>query len=277
MTHKTALVTGGTSGVGLSIVRGLVKSGAHVHFIGSNADKGRRVEQGLSAEADRREGHCTFIQLDLSQLRAVHDFATHFTATVPALDLLVNVAGVVLPTRQETAEGIEKTLAIGYLAPFVLCRELAPLIAEAPHGRIVNVSGTPRFLLKPRLDFDDLQLTRGYTLLRAALNAVHAKTVLTEILAERLASQGVDVNAFHPGRVRSDLLRNLPFPLNRAVGFAQRFSPAECESGIYASCAEELNGVTGQLFVGTSPRKLSFDSDYKARLWSATEQLLAPA
>jgi len=76
--------------------------------------------------------------------------------------------------------------------------------------------------------------------MRAAIQAVHAKTVMTEILAERLAPQGVDVNAFHPGAVKSDLFRNMRFPMNVLFGFARRFMSDECTSGIYAATAEQL-------------------------------------
>ena len=62
MTHKTALVTGGTSGVGLSIVRELARRGVYVHFIGTNEERGKRIEQELNGAGS---SVCEFIQLDL--------------------------------------------------------------------------------------------------------------------------------------------------------------------------------------------------------------------
>lgn len=270
MNQKTALVTGGTAGVGLSIVRALAKQGTFVHFIGTNEDKGKRVEEELNISADPT---VRFVQLDLSRLRAVHDFSLQFGRAVPALDVLVNVAGVMLAERQVTEDGYEKTFAIDHLAAFILCQGLRPALAAAQHGRIVNVSGAPSQLLKQRLDFADLQLEHNYTLMRAALNAVHAKTVMTEILAERFRDE-IDVNAFHPGAVKSDLFRHMRFPMSTVFRFARRFMASESKSGIYASTTQALNGVTGQLFVGTRPRQLSFEQSYKDKLWHTTEQLV---
>lgn len=153
--RKTALVTGGTSGIGRSIVHALGEAGFDVYFVGTNAEKGRRVAEALG------QGEGRFIPLDLSDLRAVRDFAVEFVDNQSELDLLVNVAGVMLQTRQETSDGHEKTFAIDHLAAFVLSHELAPALARAQHGRIANVSGPPRSMLAPSLDFDNLQTPSG--------------------------------------------------------------------------------------------------------------------
>ena len=126
-TNRIALVTGGTSGVGLSIVRALARNRVEVHFIGTSEEKGRRVEQELNEIGD---AVCRFIKLDLSSLRDVRDFAIAFQSEVTQLGILANVAWVTLPEQQETSEGIEKTFAIGHLSAFLLCRELAPLLAK---------------------------------------------------------------------------------------------------------------------------------------------------
>ncbi len=162
MSKKRALVTGGTSGVGLSIVRALVARHVHVHFVGTNVSKGRAIEQELGAAAE-------FVQLDLSDLAGVRRFARGFRDAVPALDVLLNVAGLMLPTRQVTGEGFEKTFAVGYLSAVLLSTELAPLLEKAPGGRILNVAGVPRFILKTRLDLDDLGFETNYQGMRVAI------------------------------------------------------------------------------------------------------------
>jgi len=277
MGGRVALVTGGTSGVGRSLVPVLVEQGFHVHFIGRDPTRGHGLADELNA-ASPSEPVCTFVQLDLSELRGVRDFAERFATEAPRLDLLLNVAGVLLPSRQVTSEGFEKTLAIGYLSAFVLCRALAPALAAAAaasgSARIANVAGSPSQVTKPQLDFDDLGLAEGYSGVRAAVRTVHAKTVLTAILAEQLRSKAVDVNAFHPGMVRGSLGRNLPMPLNMLFRLGAPLMARTSKSGIHVSTEPSLQGTTGQLFVGTRPRPLSFDAAYQDRLWSCTTALV---
>jgi NAD(P)-dependent dehydrogenase (short-subunit alcohol dehydrogenase family) len=272
MSHKIALVTGGTAGVGLSIVRALASNGVEVHFIGTSEEKGRRVEEELNETGDTV---CRFIKLDLSNLRDVMDFATAFQSEVPQLDILANVAGVTLTERQETVEGIEKTIAIGHLSAFLLSRELAPLLSKAEHPRIMNVGGVLRFILKPRPDFDKtLDFTENYRGMRVAIDTVHAKTVLTAVFAERFASQGIDVNVFHPGAVKSDIGRDMPFPKSLFFKTANVFMAKTSKTGIYLATSDDVTGVTGQIFVGKKPIPLTFERPYRDALWTATEALV---
>lgn len=267
MNDKIALVTGGTAGVGQSIARELVENDFTVHFIGTNAARGEALEAELNASGGTGS---RFIQLDLSSLKATRDFALRFRSEVPRLDVLLNVAGVLLRTRHETAEGLEKTLAINYLSAFVLTRELVPLLEKASHPRVVNVSGAPAHVLRSRLDFEDIQFARNYSGMRAALGAVHAKTVMTEVFAQRLKSRNIDVNSFHPGLVKSELARDLPAAIRFAFAIVGPFMSKRSRSGSHASTSDEVTGLTGQLFVKTTPRPLSFEQSYKDQLWNWT-------
>jgi retinol dehydrogenase 12 len=273
MSKKIALVTGGTSGVGLSVARELVKRDFFVHVVGSNALKGASVEAELNAAGEVSR----FVRLDLSDVAEVHAFALAFAEEHPVLDLLLNVAGVLLPRRHVTDHGFEKTFAVGYLAAFVLCTELAPALAKSQAPRILNVAGKPGLILKPdRLDFDDLGFERSYNGVRAAIDTIHAKTVLTAILAERLRGQGIDVNSFHPGAVKGDLGRSMPALLRPLFAVANLFMANTSENGVFLSTDADIQGTTGQFFVGRTPRPAAFEPAYKDALWARTEELLGP-
>jgi len=270
MTRRKALVTGGSSGVGLSIVRALTAQGWEVHFIGRDAAKGHALEAELNGP---EAGSAHFIQLDLSELRRVRDFAAAFRAEHVELHLLANIAGVMLPDRQETSEGLETTMAVGHLSAYVLSHQLAPLLAKARHGRIVNVSGKAD--TSAEQDLGDLTFREGYSGLDAAMKTVHAKTVMTQALAEQLAPEGIDVNAFSPGLVKSGLRRDLRFPLRHLLGFLQLFMARDSATAIYASTSEDLYGVTGQFLVDAHDRvPLAFEEAYRGRLLERTEALV---
>ncbi len=256
MRRKIALVTGGTSGIGLSMVKDLVENNFYVHFIGTNNEKGKAVEAELN---NTNSEVSKFVKLDLSNLKDTLEFANKFKSEVPQLNILLNVAGVMLPDRQETSEGLEKTFAIDYLSAFILCRELEPLLEKEEHSRILNVSGVPSQVLKQGLNFVDLNFTKNYKGMGTAILAVHAKTVLTEILAEKLKHKKIDVNAFHPGSVKSDLGRNMKFPMSLLFKMIAPMMSSKSKTGIYASLSDTLNGVTGQLIVKKKAVPLNFD------------------
>ena len=130
-------------------------------------------------------------------------------------------------------------------------------------------------MARRRLDLADFPSKRVYNGLRAALDAVHAKTVMTQTLAERLAGQHIDVNAFHPGAVRSDLGRSAPFPISLLFTFGRPFLSQTSKTADFVATAESLSGTTGQLFVGMRPRPLAFEAEYRERLWAATEAMLS--
>lgn len=272
---KKALVTGGTSGIGLSVARALVKDGFDVSFVGSNPAKGKAAEAELNAGA---AGVGRFVQLDLSDIKAVKAFASAFREENEQLHLLANIAGVVLPNRQETVQGLEKTITVGYLSAVVICRELTPLLQRTEHARVINVSGAPSQVLKSNLDFDDLMFQKSYSGWRAAIKTVHAKTVFSQVLADELKDSGVDVNAFHPGGVKSDLGQNFGFPIKQLFAFAMNFMSRDSATGVAAATSEALTGVTGQFL--TTPNKktpLVFDEGYRMELMRATDALLARA
>ncbi len=271
MKRKIALVTGGTAGIGLSLVKELVENDFYVHFIGTNNEKGKAVEAELN---NTKSEVSKFVKLDLSNLKSTAEFAKKFKSEVPHLNILLNVAGVMLPNRQETSEGVEKTFAIDYLSAFILCRELEPLMEKEPHSRIINVSGAPSQVLKPNLNFADLYFMRNYKGMSVAVKAVHAKTVLTEILAEKLISKHIDVIAFNPGAVKSDLSRNMTFPMSLLFKMMGPMMSSKSKTGIYASLSDELNGVTGQLIVKKKAIPLNFDQAYKDELWNETEKII---
>lgn len=154
----------------------------------------------------------------------------------------------------------------------------SPAAGKAGHARIINVGGVPSFILKPRLEFEKkLDFTERYSGMHVAFDTVHAKTLLTEVFADRLASQGIDVNAFHPGTVKSDMGRNMSFPISVVFKVANVFMSNTSKTGIHLATSDDVTGMTGQIFVGKKPRPLNFDQGYKDRLWTVTEQMIEQA
>ena len=270
-TTKHALITGGTSGVGLSIVKALVKHNFRVTFIGSNLGKGKAVEADLLTTSKLKH---KFIQLDLGELDTVKAFTTQFMEAHESLDLLVNVAGIMSPKQQFTIRGQDKTFSIGYLSAFILSTELVPLLEKSNQARIVNVAGQASHVLKPVLDFNNLNFETNYSGFKTAITTVHAKTVLTQILAEKLIDKKITVNSFHPGIVQSDLSRNMPKILQFFAKLVSPFMAKTSENGIFVCLDESIKNTSGKLFVNKRPTTINFNVDYSEKLWNTTEDII---
>jgi NAD(P)-dependent dehydrogenase (short-subunit alcohol dehydrogenase family) len=141
--RKTAVVTGGTDGIGKEIGRGLARQGFDLVIVGRDAANGEGAARDL-----RHSSHnpaVAFVQADLALMRDVTRLADLLGGRWPALHYLVHDAGVVLGRRKLTPEGIEANFAINYLSRFVLTRQLLPLLAAGSRpdraARIVVVSG----------------------------------------------------------------------------------------------------------------------------------------
>jgi NAD(P)-dependent dehydrogenase (short-subunit alcohol dehydrogenase family) len=269
---KKALISGGTSGIGLSIAKNLIASNYKVVLIGSNGPKGKLIEASLNEKYPKQ---VEFVQLDLSSLRDTKKFTTDFISKNAKLDLLVNTAGIFSPNRIVTSEGFEKTFAVGYLSAYLLSTQLAGILEKAEYGRIANVAGIKSMIMKRKLDFDDLSFSKNYSMINTAATTIHAKTVLTEILAEKYANQGIDVNSFHPGAVKSDLAKKLEGWKRMLFSIPLLFMGKESTNGIFVSSSPTLNKVTGKYFIKKEPIELNFGKEYKQKLQEQTEQLLA--
>jgi dehydrogenase/reductase SDR family member 12 len=194
MAGKFVLVTGATSGLGTASALGFARLGATVHLLARDRSRGEDARAAVAEQADA-EVHLHLC--DLSRLASVHEFAQRFATEVPALDVLVNNAGVLTPERTLSADGIELTFAVNVLAPFRLTAELLGPLRRAAPSRVINVSSGGMYA--QRLNVGDLQSTEGFNGTTAYARAKRAEVVLTEMWADQLGPDGIAVNAMHPG------------------------------------------------------------------------------
>jgi NAD(P)-dependent dehydrogenase (short-subunit alcohol dehydrogenase family) len=220
MEGKVVLVTGASAGLGYAAARGFARLGATVHMLARNPSRGEDARAAVAQQATAGEVHLEIC--DLSRLPAVREFAAGFRRAVPRLDVLVNNAGVMSQQRQLSADGIELTLAVNVLAPFLLTAELLEPLRRAQPGRVVNVSSGGMY--GQRLAIDDLQSERDYSATTAYARSKRAEVVLTGQWAARVDRSEVVFHSMHPGwadtpGVRSSLprFRRLARPLLRTT------------------------------------------------------------
>jgi len=264
---RTILVTGATSGIGLEVARALARRGALVAVGARDAARGQAVVDELV----RGGGRAVPFQADLSRLSSVREAAARFAAAHPALDVLVNNAGIAPRARTVTAEGHEVTWATNVLAPVLLARLLAPALRAAPRPRVVNVGSEAH--RSGRLAWDDLELSSGYGAWRAYAQSKLALLLLTRELARREA--GIDVNVLHPGAIATNIWRGAPAPIRGLLGLVLP-GPKKGGAPVVRLAADPaLAGLTGRYFDRFREREPSAaarDDAAAARLW----ELVAP-
>ncbi|RYU57920.1 SDR family NAD(P)-dependent oxidoreductase [Methylolobus aquaticus] len=270
------VVTGGTAGIGLMTAKGLVSQGASVLLVGRDVERGQAACAAINEHCG--EPRATFEPGDLSDLRQVRAVARAIAARWPYVDVLMNNAGAMFGTRQQTEQGLEMTFALNHLSYFTLSLLLLPMLRSAPVGaRIVNVASEAH--KAGRLDFEDLQSVRRYSGWRAYCASKLANLLFTQELARRLDPAAVTVNAVHPGFVATDIgIRHRllpPFLWRVATRFA--LSPEQgARTSIHVACAPELSQRHGEYFIRERPAAMApaaQDSQAARKLWDESLRL----
>lgn len=292
-TGRTVLITGANSGLGLRSAEALAARSARVLLGCRNAE---RAEAALETVASRATGPAPeVVLLDLASLASVEDCARRLAGELPALDVLINNAGIMAVPKSVTVDGFESQLGTNHLGHYALTGRLLPLLLAAPDPRVVTVaSNAHRF---GRMHFDDLFFERrhysrwgayGQTKLANLLfsgelqrQAVEARTSLTAVAA-------------HPGYAATNLTSGPAIGaalLKPFLAFGDRFVGQPDHMGalpqLYAATMpdvlpddywgpdafREQRGYPTR--VGRSARAL--DTEAAARLWARSEELTGVA
>jgi NAD(P)-dependent dehydrogenase (short-subunit alcohol dehydrogenase family) len=276
MLGKVVVITGATSGIGQIAAANLAALGARIVLVAR--DRGR-ADSTLAKlrEAGRSALHAAHIA-DLSLLGDMKRVGREIAAAEPRIDVLINNAGSLFPTRQLTADGLERTFATNHMAYFVLTHALRDRLAACAPTRIVSTAS--RAHRDQVLDFDDLQLTKGYSIRRAYGRSKLANILFTRELARRLAGTGVTANCIHPGFVTTGLGQRGAGLFGAAVGVYFRFAgPPEpgADTIVHLASSPEVAAATGGYFVPIAkpaePSPAARDDVAARRLWEESEKI----
>jgi dehydrogenase/reductase SDR family protein 12 len=248
------VITGATSGLGLATAQVLAARGAELTLVARDAGRAKRVAQDLRRRFDNRRIHVELAELSL--LAEVRGLATRLLEKGKAIDVLVNNAGALINPREETAEGLEKSLALLLLSPYVLTERLHPLLAKAARqrgaARVVNVLSGGMYTQK--IHVDDLQSERGtYSGSVAYARAKRGLMILTEEWARRWARDGIVVNAMHPGWADTPgVLSALPV-FHRVTERVLRTPEEGADTIVWLAAATEAGRVSGEFWLDRRP------------------------
>jgi retinol dehydrogenase 14 len=272
---KTVLLTGASSGIGLEASVKLARMGAAVVMVGRNRE---RLDAAV-ADAQARAGvpEVRSLLCDFSSRASIRALAAEVQKTLPRLDVLVNNAGGVSATRRLTVDGLEETFAVNHLGPFLLTNLLLDLLVRSAPARIVNVASAAH--RAAALDFGDLQLEKGYAIMRAYARSKLGNVLFTNELARRLAGTGVTANSLHPGAVATHIWSRAPRYALPILAVAKLFmlSPEQgADAVVHLAASPELAGRTGGYYEKNrlvAPAPLARDEAVARRLWDESAKL----
>jgi NAD(P)-dependent dehydrogenase (short-subunit alcohol dehydrogenase family) len=273
---KVILITGATSGIGKAGALELGRRGWKVFVHARSAARGNPILDELKKNAPNAE--FVLVTGDMASLKEVKALADQVRSKTEKLDVLWNNAGLILDERKVSADGWELTMAINHLAPFVLTRELLPLV-ESAKGRIITTSSFANNF--GSFNWDDWMDEKSeYKSMKIYGKSKLANILFTRELAHRVAAKGITAYCFHPGFVRTD------FGKQRGAAEEKSFMPdwlrpliminaeAGSDTGVFLADDPFVTKSNGKYW---SRRKVrwtkGFDNDSNAaKLWELSEK-----
>ncbi|QVL50804.1 MAG: SDR family oxidoreductase [Thiocapsa sp.] len=276
--RRTVLVTGANSGLGKALALAFAGDGMRVGMLVRNEERGRAARDEIVAATGNQD--IRLFVADLGSQQEVRRAAGEILDRFVRLDVLINNAGTAYASRRTSPEGLERSLAVNHLGPFLLTGLLLERIKTSAPARIVNV-GTK---MDTAMDLEDLHWTRRrYRMMQAYGQSKLGNLHFTFELARRLEGTGVSVNCVFPGVFRSNLggsdgAQGIFWKaVDLLLGWALPTPARAAERVLYAARSPDLDGVTGQYLGDRRSLKApaqALDADANRRLWTISERLV---
>jgi NAD(P)-dependent dehydrogenase (short-subunit alcohol dehydrogenase family) len=244
--HPTVVVTGATGAIGSATTRELARRGAQVVPLSRS-------------------------EVDLSSLASVRAAARKLNRAGGHIDALVHVAAAFTTRFQKSADGLELMLATNHLGPFLLTNLLRERLVGG--GRVITVTApsTTRVDLERLLDRERFNAMHSFGATKAA------NLMFTFELARRAKRWDVRANAFHPGIVRSELMREVPRTIGLVARFLSRSPERAAQDLADLAISPAFAGTTGWFFKGArriDPPKQAQDIGQQSTLWRRSAELV---
>lgn len=290
LSGQRAIVTGGSSGIGIETARALAGAGASVMLAVRDTSAGDRTAARITASTGNSEVHVG--QLDLADQASVAAFTAAWSGP---LHLLINNAGVMaLPRLQLTPEGWEMQFATNHLGHFALALGLHDALAAAGEARIVSLSS--RGHLRSPMIFDDLNFaSRPYDPWLAYGQSKTANILFAVEANRRWKGDGITANAVHPGAIDTNLSRHMDPDALAALVSSGTFTYKTPEQGaatsVLVATSPQIKGAGGRYFEDCNEAAVldpgapattrhgvaayAVDPEAAAQLWQVSASMLA--
>ncbi len=265
------LVIGATSRVGLATSKHLSASGARVLMVDDAPPDGQEALSQVRLSAP--ESVATFVQADMALQRDVRSLVDRLMAEQMRLQVVVLCVDACFAQRMQTAEGIEKTLALNHLGPYLMLRLLVDMFRGSAPVRVIMLSSDVH--RRGTIRYDDLQSEERYSALEAYAQAKLASLMTTYEFARRLRGTGVTFNAVNAGRHPCPEGKETSIP-RRLLGLVAPSPEAVARTIVRIATSRDLAQTTGSHFSRHEPVRsspLSLDTTEMRKVWQASADL----
>ena len=265
--HPTVVVTGATGAIGSATAAVLARRGARLVLMARSSDQLDDLVERLGGTENR----VSSVPVDLSSMSSVRAAAREINRAGGHVDALLNVAATFVSSYHKTADGLELMLATNYFGPFLLTNLLRDRLIGG--GRVITVTAPSTTHVDMERLFSKDQFNALHTF--GATKALDL--MFTFELARRAKRWDVRANAFHPGLVRSELMREASRPHRLLSRLVSRSPDRTAHDLVELAISPAHAGTTGWFFKGTGriePPKSATDESTQAGLWRRTAELV---
>tara|TARA_B100001996_G_C18583667_1_gene563278 strand:+ start:85 stop:927 length:843 start_codon:yes stop_codon:yes gene_type:complete len=273
MKKKNCIITGGTSGLGLSLVEKFINNGFFVHILA----KDNKKINSLSNNFHKRDlKSFKFYQADLAEINELNTPISQLK-NLNTIDILINNAGAIFSKKELNTKGLEKTFVVNYLSHFFLTLSLLNLIKNTENSRIINISSWGHELAK--LNLNDINFSEKYNGIDA-YNNTKLMNILFNYKINRTFADSINTFAIHPGWINSNFgnyNQLAPRFIIKIARFLAAKNPNKIANQIYNLCTNDkyLN-YSGKYLINNNVKKsskLSYQTDLQDKLWEMSLQL----
>ncbi|XP_051491563.1 dehydrogenase/reductase SDR family member 13 [Apus apus] len=274
---RTAIVTGGSGGIGAATALELARGGARVVLAARSAPRGEATARRIRTETGNPE--VRFMYLDLASLRSVRAFASTFLRQEPHLHLLINNAGV--SAGGTTEDGFSLSFQVNHLGHFLLTQLLLERLQSSAPSRVVIVASSAHCAGRLRLDALGHPPPGMFSTFQDYCDSKLANVLHARELATRLQGTQVTCYAVHPGFVDTELFRHAPLWLKPLllplVRLLFRSAAEGARTPLHCAGQEGIEPLSGRYFADCRPQEPwppARDDRLAQALWEASEKLV---